>query len=1334
MFKEHMHHLEQLCIERGVFFAPLDLRWGVTFEQSGNGEVIDICLKEVDRSNPYFVASLGFRNGWAFPPDKPWGCGKDPLLEKTFEVGSQQFPWVKDMGDRSVTELEIMHGTLNDPDAMPRTFMYFRAVEYLKTIAFSQRPTYAEMGWAEEKLFNLKKRIIEAGYEVKWFSTAQEMGDEFQKDMTASIDLDFPLANAPTCLEREIKDHLSFVDQRTRVYVGGEDYIQELDNYLVHGGPPYVVRGPSGSGKSALVANWSKSVRTKLKEQTNLPKSLRGMRIIQRHIGATENSTYYTSLVYMMILEIKDRWKLEDAIPTPKELHDPKCFRDWLGLAARVCPVLLLIDSLDQLTGTDMNWLPHPLPRGVQCVVSVIDGVSQDKECLKRGYRPIDVKELTDNSAQTLLQTYLANYGKQLDAKQQEMVLKGQCARNPLFLCTFLQEVRTFGNFEELNEKIGDYMSSSGVVEMFLKVIKNLEKDLKNVPNLVKYVLSFIEVSSMGISEAELKHALKHAYKEDEHEGDFPTLEFSSLMIRMGESLSNQGAVKSWSHNYFRAAVHKFYLEDKNFKFRCHHILAATFEELGVDDQRRMVEELPFHIRAMCELLEVKGSQQQAKKYKTDHKFMVCRLKDCIVDPEVFQMLEAKHLLVDAHNFWVYIEKCLPDVVAAEVYADAIDTRSERHKISQEDLGELLWSVGKFLCDFGRYRNVASFFETTLGTFKEVDAPQAKISEVMLKQGQLYQLTGEVQLAIDTYVKAEAGLGDNRAQDNIRANIRSSIADCMKELGRYEEAQAVYKQALDAKITLLGKDHVSVAVSMVNMSELSLRMNEPHKAKVMFEKAKRIYTDERGEESVEVASVLTSLAACECKLNNVDLGLELYEKAKQIKENLLGKGHISLAVIQNNIATIYADKGELEKAIALLETVQESRARAYGADNIQMIGPTLNNLAMVYRKAKQLPKAMEIYQRMYQYFVEQNDMTDISLMEQSFIGLCTVYMDIGKHAKALKVAESLLKLVFTYHLLKKPQNPRLARAFGKMAMVLAAQSERIKAIYWRKRETALYSMGDDSAELAQSLMSTAVQYSSLAKDKPALELMEKAHRVRMTLFGVDHELTKEVKVWVEELKADLEDEDEDDDDDDDDEKEMDSDQESDIEKAVRQACKNDIAKPNRTRSTLTADKLKHAIASSPRSSEIPISNSSTRRASITRLKSDIVSLQMPNYLTLVGLDGLPKKDGELLDVFVIFRNVEASESAKDRDIKTKHFNNLDMPATIMKGIIVDGFIEKLEILVYQTDVGNTLLGSVENVSIDDLKTKTSIAQTFTLKKDGEAAGKLTICHGHPKVS
>jgi len=56
--------------DRLVELVDVDLRWGITAEQSERGEVLPICLAEIDRARPYFVAMLGERYGWIPQADK----------------------------------------------------------------------------------------------------------------------------------------------------------------------------------------------------------------------------------------------------------------------------------------------------------------------------------------------------------------------------------------------------------------------------------------------------------------------------------------------------------------------------------------------------------------------------------------------------------------------------------------------------------------------------------------------------------------------------------------------------------------------------------------------------------------------------------------------------------------------------------------------------------------------------------------------------------------------------------------------------------------------------------------------------------------------------------------------------------------------------------------------------------------------------------------------------------------------------------------------------------------------------------------------------------------
>jgi hypothetical protein len=64
--------VRQWCEHRRLHLVDIDLRWGVTKEQADNGAAIEICLKEIDGSRPFFLCILGNRYGWVpeeLPPE-----------------------------------------------------------------------------------------------------------------------------------------------------------------------------------------------------------------------------------------------------------------------------------------------------------------------------------------------------------------------------------------------------------------------------------------------------------------------------------------------------------------------------------------------------------------------------------------------------------------------------------------------------------------------------------------------------------------------------------------------------------------------------------------------------------------------------------------------------------------------------------------------------------------------------------------------------------------------------------------------------------------------------------------------------------------------------------------------------------------------------------------------------------------------------------------------------------------------------------------------------------------------------------------------------------------
>ena len=56
--KQYFPTLQSLCNSHGVQFIPVDMRWGISHELSTNAKTIEICLREIDRSD-IFVGFFG---------------------------------------------------------------------------------------------------------------------------------------------------------------------------------------------------------------------------------------------------------------------------------------------------------------------------------------------------------------------------------------------------------------------------------------------------------------------------------------------------------------------------------------------------------------------------------------------------------------------------------------------------------------------------------------------------------------------------------------------------------------------------------------------------------------------------------------------------------------------------------------------------------------------------------------------------------------------------------------------------------------------------------------------------------------------------------------------------------------------------------------------------------------------------------------------------------------------------------------------------------------------------------------------------------------------------
>lgn len=197
MLTQVFPHLDELCRKKGTYFAPVDLRWGISEHQAKSGQVIRLCLDYIRHSAPFFIGLLGERYGQHRPPSAPpLPDSLDKLsedahwLDKSYLVAAAAgHDWV--LEDRnpnlSVTELEITAAAFRS--RYEHCYFYVRVTEDEDKVKISN----SQEKFARLELNSLKWRIQSDGhFPVKYFSNVVELADMIVEDWTQVIEQLYP--------------------------------------------------------------------------------------------------------------------------------------------------------------------------------------------------------------------------------------------------------------------------------------------------------------------------------------------------------------------------------------------------------------------------------------------------------------------------------------------------------------------------------------------------------------------------------------------------------------------------------------------------------------------------------------------------------------------------------------------------------------------------------------------------------------------------------------------------------------------------------------------------------------------------------------------------------------------------------------------------------------------------------------------------------------------------------------------------------------------------------------------------------------------------------------
>ncbi|XP_071965427.1 uncharacterized protein [Antedon mediterranea] len=947
--KKYWPKLAHQCSRAGYEFVPVDMRWGITSEHSAQAATIAICLRELDRSD-IIVGFFGQRYGWHGK--------KDEMLQKTFDFALPNYPWLNSYRDRSVTELEFLHGHLNKPGARPACFFFRdKAYDESQRLKFEKKgdernarkfTAFCDGPKADVMLDALKERVAETKDNVLALYPNYQTPAEGARLMYETVHnylKDHLLAHNKTLTSRE--EELSRHDAYYLGHLGmggkchgADQYYEQIYSCVSPKSTQrhMLVTGLPGSGKTCLLSNFLTSF------QQKFPKS----EMVYHFVTATSKSTDERNLLQRICMELE--YLLEEDSTLKSDMGVQELKRNMQLLMSKVVAkkkhLVVIIDALNKIekggkTAKILYWLPSDPPVGVHYIVSTVtadvDSISELVE--NRKFNSITISPLSSLLRKDVTRAMLKVRGKELSSVQEPKVIEKEQTSNPLYLMILLQELCSFGSFFELDDYINSLLEANDTTSLFQKVLQRLERDYNSSRNVVKEIMSCIWASHDGISENEIKTIAD--VNDQEWLQVFFAIEFflieSSGLYRGDES--SYDLISYWnSIDVIGEEMMKLYMEVVN-----EQSVLLYLDNLDIGSDSPPAKLLLEFVNAVADFLESAGHITCLEVPL----LRALQLHDNLYDEETMHK-----------NDDVLSDYCMFTNKLACAYAS-----NEKFELAKKYHLRILELKEKYIKELGM-----SSLAETFNNLAFIDYRQGRLNE-----------------AFELFSKALQLQKESGGSKVLVAESYNNLGQIQAQLGQYEEGSKLLEKALEIyEEYYFGSLPPNVGGTLLNLAMAYVRLPDKNVDEIckIFQRSVDIRRNAFGDEHPSVAQSLMSYGVQMMRLDMYNKALEMSLQALQVFKRCHGLEHADTLRAMENIAICYMNNKDMEnahvffhKAGEILEKQGRLNMSSSGLNN-QMINhyfsiKDFKNASRTIQRVLQTDSVMDQHYALYNTAVEQ---------------------------------------------------------------------------------------------------------------------------------------------------------------------------------------------------------------------------------------------------------------------------------------------------------------------------------------------------------------------------
>jgi len=281
----------------------------------------------------------------------------------------------------------------------------------------------------------------------------------------------------------------------------------------------------------------------------------------------------------------------------------------------------------------------------------------------------------------------------------------------------------------------------------------------------------------------------------------------------------------------------------------------------------------------------------------------------------------------------------------------------------EENNPDYLLAAGNMARVLGHYQKAQHWFEGLLHLRKVEAKETVELAQAQDRLASVAQDQGRYEEAEELFRQAleidEKTIGRDHPDYSTRLN---NLAVAVRAQGRYEEAEELYRQALKIDEETIGRDHPDYSTRLNNLAVAVRAQGRYEEAEKLYRQALIIDEKTIGNDHPGYARHINNLALVVKLLGRHKEAEELYRQALEIDKETIGRDHPRYAIHLSNLALLVHAQGRDEEAERLFLQVQQILEETIGMDHPDY-ATLLNNLALVVHALGRYGEAEKLYRQ-----------------------------------------------------------------------------------------------------------------------------------------------------------------------------------------------------------------------------------------------------------------------------------------------------------------------------------------------------------------------------------